>query len=149
MTQPLTQFHLSDDDLQLAATAAPLPAAAAAHLPGCRLCQARVAAYQQLFNAAARLPAPAFAFDLAAAVLAQLPRPRPAFPWVLVLVAVPVLGVVGAFLALFGGALGQAFHGLSSGLGAGLGAVAAFLVAGQCLELLARHRRQMRLLAFS
>ncbi|OGX91030.1 hypothetical protein [Hymenobacter coccineus] len=117
----MTQPHLSDDALQLAAAAAPLPAAAAAHLPGCPRCQAQVAAYRQLFAAAAHLPPPAFAFDLAAAVLAQLPRPRPAFPWVLVLVAVPVLGVVGAFLALFGGALGQALHGLPAGLGAGLG----------------------------
>lgn len=145
----MTQPHLSDDDLQLAAATAPLPAAAANHLPGCRLCQARATAYQQLFAAAARLPPPAFAFDLTAAVLAQLPRPKPSFPWVLALVAVLVLGVVGAFVALFGGALGQAFHDLSTGLGAGLAVVAGFLVAGQGLELLARHRRHMRRLTFS
>ncbi|AMJ65556.1 hypothetical protein [Hymenobacter sp. PAMC 26628] len=145
----MTQPHLSDDNLQLAAAAAPLPAAAATHLPACRLCQARVATYRQLFAAAAHLPPPAFNFDLAAAVLAQLPRPKPAFPWVLVLVAVPVLGVVVAFVALFGGALGQVFQNWSTGLGAGLVAVAGFVVAGQGLELLVRHRRHMRLLTFS
>ena len=142
-------LHLSDYDLQLAADAVPLPTAAAAHLHDCRRCQARLATYQQLFTATARLPRPAFEFDLAATVLAQLPRAKPAFPWVLGIVAVLVLGVVGAFVALLGGVLGQAFQGLSTGLGAGLVAVAGCVVAGQCLELLARHRRQMRRLTFS
>ncbi len=142
-------LHLSDADLQLAADAAPLPAAAVAHLHDCRRCQARLAAYQQLFAATAHLPQPAFEFDLAAAVLAQLPRSKPAFPWVLGLVAVLVLGVVGAFVVLFGGMLGPVFQGLQTGLGAGLAVVAGFVVAGQALELLARHRRQIRLLTFS
>ncbi len=142
-------LHLSDYDLQLAADAVPLPAAEAAHLHDCHRCQARLATYQQLFTATARLPRPAFDFDLAATVLARLPRAKPAFPWVLAPVAVLVLGVVGAFLALFGGTLGQAFQGLSTGLGGGLAVVAGFVVVGQGLELLARHRRQMRLLTFS
>jgi anti-sigma factor RsiW len=146
----MTSPHLSERTLQEAAeSAARLPAAQAAHLRGCPLCQGRVATYQHLFAAAARLPPPAFSFDLTASVLAQLPRSQPAFPWVLGGVAVLVLGVVGAFLALFGGALAQAFQGLSTGLGVGLGAGAGVIVAGQCLEMLARHRRQLRRLAFS
>lgn len=140
----MTQLHLSDYDLQLAADAAPLPAAEAAHLHDCRRCQARLATYQHLFAATARLPQPAFEFDLAAAVLARLPRAKPAIPWVLVIVAVLVLGVVSAFLTLLGGALVQVFQGLSTGLVA----LAGLVVAGQCLELLARHRRQMGLLTF-
>ena len=146
----MTSLHLAERDLQEAAqSAARLPAPAAAHLRGCRLCQGRVATYQYLFAAAAQLPPPAFDFDLAAAVVAQLPRARPAFPWVLGGVAALVLGVVAAFLALFGGALGQACQGLFTGWGVGLAVVAAFLVAGQCLELLAQYRRQLRRLAFS
>lgn len=146
----MTSPHLSERDLQAAAqSAARLPAPQAAHLRGCRLCQGRVATYQRLFGAVAQLPPPIFDFDLSARVLAQLPRARPAFPWVLGGVAALVLGVVVAFLALFGGALGQALQGLSTGVGVGLAVVAGFLVAGQCLELLARHRRQMRLLAFA
>lgn len=148
MTSPSP--HLSERALQDAAeSATPLLAPQAAHLRGCRLCQSRVGAYQQLFAAAAQLPTPAFDFDLTASVLAQLPRARPVLPWVLGGAAVLVLGVVFAFLALFGGMLVQAFQGLSTLPGVGLGLVAGFLVAGQCLELLARHRRQMRLLAFS
>lgn len=146
----MTSPHLAERTLQEAAESASLlPPPQAAHLRGCGLCQGRVATYQHLFAAAAKLPPPAFEFDLTASILAQLPRPRPSFPWVLCGVAALVLGVVVAFVVLFGGLLIPVFQGLSTGLGAGLVAVAGFLVAGQCLELLARHRRQMRLLAFS
>jgi small-conductance mechanosensitive channel len=146
----MTSPHLSDHDIQEAAESlARLLGTQAAHLGACRLCQGRVATYQQLFAAAAQLPQPSFDFNLSASVLAQLPPARPIFPWALWLVAVPVLGVVVAFLALFGGLVVQAFQGLSTGIGVGLAVVAAFLVAGQCLELLAQHRRQMRLLTFS
>ena len=142
--------HLAERALQEAAESASLlPSSQAAHLRGCRVCQHQVATYQHLFTAAAQLPPPAFAFDLTARVLAQLPRPRPAFPWVLGGVAALVLGVVVAFVVLFGSVLVPVFQSLSTGLGAGLVAVAGLLVAGQCVELLARHRRQMRLLAFS
>ncbi len=146
----MTNSHLLERALQEAAeSAARLPATQAAHLRGCHLCQGRVATYQHLFTAAAQLPQPAFSFDLTASVLAQLPRARPAFPWVLGGAATLVLGVVVAFLALFGGALGQAWQGGATGPGAGLVVVAGVIVAGQCLELLARHRRQMRLLALA
>jgi anti-sigma factor RsiW len=146
----MTNSHLSEPALQAAAEAALLPAPEAAHLRGCPQCQRQVAAYQQLFAAVAQVPPPAFSFDLAAAVLAQLPRPKPAFPaWVLGGVISLVLSVIVAFLALFGGVLREVFQSLSTGLGVGLAVVAGFLVAGQFLELLARHRRQLRALAFS
>lgn len=146
----MTSSHLSEPDLQAAAEAdALLPMAQVAHLRGCARCQSQVATYQQLFAAAARLPAPAFEFDLAASVLAQLPKAQPASRWVLGGVAALVVGVIALFLVLFGGALAQAFRGFFTLLGAGLAMVAGVFVAGQCLELLARHRRHMRLLTFS
>lgn len=146
----MTSLHLSERALQEAAESiALLPVPQAAHLRGCALCQGRVATYQQLFVAAGQLPQPAFAFDLTASVLAQLPQARPAFPWVLSGVAALVLGVVVLFLALFGGLLAQAFEGLFTQLGAGLAVVAGAAVAWQCLELLAQHRQRMRQLAFS
>ncbi len=142
--------HLTERALQEAAESAFwLPPPQGAHLRDCRWCQGRVATYQQLFTAAAHLPPPVFGFDLTASVLAKLPRSQPAFPWVLSGVAALVLVVVVAFVALFGSVLAPVFQGLSTGLGAGLVAVAGLLVAGQCLELLARHRQKMRLLAFS
>ena len=142
--------HLTERALQEAAESASLLLPPqAAHLRGCRVCQGRMATYQQLFTAAAHLPPPVFTFDLTARVLAQLPRAKPVFPWVLSGVAALVMGVVVVFLAVFGGLLAPLFQSLSTGLGAGLGAVAGLLVAGQCVELLTRHRQQMRLLAFS
>ena len=146
----MTSPHLSERALQEAAESlALLPATQAAHLRGCHQCQDQVATYQHLFVATTRLPQPAFAFDLTASVLAQLPKTKPAFPWVLCWVAVPVVGVVGAFLALFGSTLIQAFQDMATLLGGGLLVVVGFLMAGQCVELLAQYRRQMRLLSFS
>lgn len=146
----MTSPHLCERDLQEAAESTSLLLAPqVAHLRGCLLCQGRVATYQHLLTAVAHLPPPTFSFDLAARVLGQLPQAKPAFPWVLGGVAALVLGVVVAFLALFGGLLVPVFQSYATGLGAGLATVAGFLVAGQCLELLARHRRQMRQLAFS
>jgi len=146
----MTSPHLSERALQEAAESlALLSAPQAAHLRGCRQCQDQVTTYQHLFAATARLPQPSFTFDLTASVLAQLPKPRLTFPWVLCWLAVPVLGIVGAFLALFGSTLVQAFQDVATLLGGGLVVVVGFLVAGQCVELLAQHRRQMRLLSFS
>lgn len=146
----MTSSHLTERDLQEAAESFfRLPASQAAHLQGCPVCQGRVKTYQRLFAAAARLPQPIFTFDLTASVLAQLPQAKPAFPWVLVLVALLVLGVLSVFLVFFGRALLPVFQVVSTGLGAGLVLVAGFMVAGQCLELLARHRRRMGLLAIS
>lgn len=143
----MTEAHLSDRELQLAAEAYPLPAAAAIHLRECPGCQTQLASYQRLFAATARLPKPAFEFDLATAVLVRLPRAKPAFPWILVLVAVPVLGVIAAFLALFGNLFVQAFQGLfATLLGTSLVALTGFIVGGQCLALWVRYRRQVQLL---
>ncbi len=148
----MTSPHLPEPALQVAAESlASLPASQAAHLRACPQCQRQVAIYRQLYAAAAQLPAPAFSFDLAASVLAQLPQPaaKPAFTWALGLVAVLVVGVLAVFTLLFGGGLAQAMQGAFTALGAGLGLGAGIFLAGQCLELLARYRRQMRLLAFS
>jgi hypothetical protein len=146
----MTSPHLSERALQEAAeSTALLPVQQVAHLRGCPLCQSQVATYRHLLTAVAHLPPPTFSFDLPASVLAQLPRARPAFPWVLSGVAALVLGVVALFLTLFGGLLVSAFQRYATGLGAGLVTVAGLFVAGQCLELLTRHRQQMRQLAFS
>ncbi|GAB2781455.1 hypothetical protein HNQ93_001212 [Hymenobacter luteus] len=146
----MTSPHLSERAQQEAAESTSLlPLAQATHLRGCPLCQSRVATYRHLLTAVAHQAHPTFAFDLSASVLAQLPRAKPGFPWVLAGVATLVLGVVISFLALFGSLLTPIFYSLSTGLGAGLLTVAGLFVAGQCLELLAQHRRQMRQLAFS
>ena len=148
----MTSTHLPEPALQAAAESlASLPAPQAAHLHTCLQCQRQVAAYRQLYVAAAQLPPPTFAFDLAASVLAQLPKPaaKPVLTWALGLVVALVAGVLAVFTLLFGGILAQAMQGVFTVLGAGLGIAAGIFLTGQCLELLAQHRRHMRLLAFS
>lgn len=148
----MTNFHLTEQAMQVAAEfPALLPPPEAAHLHGCPQCQQQVATYQQLFVAAAQLPQPAFAFDLTASVLAQLPQAsRAVFPWALAGVTVLVMGVVVVFIVLFGAMLTQAFQGLfTTGFGLGLAAVVGLLAAGQGLELFVRHRQQMHRLAYS
>jgi anti-sigma factor RsiW len=142
--------HLAERTLQEAAESVDLlPASQLAHLHSCPLCQGRVATYQQLLTAAAHLLPPPFPLDFTASVLAQLPRAEPAFPWALRVVAVLVLGVVVVFLSLFGALLVPAFQSLATDLAGGLVTAGGILVAGRCLALLVRHRRQMRQLAFS
>ena len=142
--------HLAERTLQEAAESlALLPAAHLTHLENCPLCQGRVATYQQLLTAATHLLPPPFPVDFTARVLEQLPRAEPAFPWALRVVALLVLGVVIVFLLLFGALLVPALHSVATGLGSGLVIAGSTLVAGRCLELLARHRQQMRQLAFS
>jgi len=146
----MTSPHIPEHALQAAAESlASLPAPQATHLHACPQCQRQVATYRQLFAATAQLPTPTFGFDLASSILAQLPARKPAFAWALALVAALVASVVVAFALLFGGVLAQALQGVFTVLGIGLGIGAGILLAGQCLELLARHRRHMRLLAFS
>lgn len=142
----MTSPHLAERTLQEAAeSTALLPAAQLTHLHSCPLCQGRVATYQQLLTAAAHLLPPPFPVDFTASVLAQLPRAKLAFPWALGIVAVLALGMVVVFLFLFGALLVPAFQSLATGL-VTMGGI---LVAGRCLELLVRHRQQMRRLAFS
>ena len=146
----MTSPHLSERALQDAAESASLLSPSqVAHLRGCLLCQGQVTTYQHLLTAVAHLPQPAFAFDLTASILAQLPRAKPAFPWVLSVMSALILAVVTVFLVLFGSLLVPFFQSLYTGLGVGLVIVGVFVLVGQCMELLAQHRRQMRELAFS
>ncbi|NML67864.1 hypothetical protein HHL22_21905 [Hymenobacter sp. RP-2-7] len=142
----MTSPHLAERTLQEAAeSVALLTAAQLTHLRGCPLCQGRVATYHQVFTAVEHLLPPPFPVDFTASVLAQLPRAKPAFPWALSVVAVLMLGMVVVFLSLFGALLVQTFQSLAPMLVTAGG----ILVAGRCLELLVRHRWQMRQLAFS
>jgi anti-sigma factor RsiW len=146
----MTSPHLAERTLQEAAeSVALLPASQLAHLHSCPLCQGRVATYHQVLTAAAHLLPPPFPLDFTARVLAQLPQAEPAFPWALRVVAVLVLGVIVVFLSLFGALLVPTLQSVATGLAGGLVTAGGLLVAGRCLALLVRHRRQMRHLAFS
>ncbi|HZE86026.1 MAG TPA: hypothetical protein VE035_17020 [Puia sp.] len=77
-----------------------------AHMLTCGSCQARATEYQSLFAAIGQQPAPLFDFDLAAAVLSQLPATLPAKPgsarpgnsamtWLIPLIVIGAAGIPG------------------------------------------------------
>jgi anti-sigma factor RsiW len=143
----MTTMHLSEVELQQAADAAFLPAAAQTHLRACRRCQAHVAAYQQVFIATAGLPKAQLDFDATALVLAQLPRSRPPFPWIIVLACTLGSSVLLVALRWLGNDFAQAFQGLSPAISTAAWVLVGCFTASHCGELLLRYRRQMSQLA--
>jgi hypothetical protein len=71
-------LHLTEEELQQYAMEGVLPdSMVAGHLEACQSCQSKLAAYQLMFKSIQAQPAPAFGFDLASLVVAQLPSPKP------------------------------------------------------------------------
>lgn len=74
----MNEQHLSEEQLQLLAAGNPdHDPMATAHLAGCDACRRQVDEYIALFAALKETPAPAFAFDVAALVMPQLPVAAP------------------------------------------------------------------------
>ncbi|MEI6945872.1 hypothetical protein V9K67_01645 [Paraflavisolibacter sp. H34] len=88
--------HLSEEELQAyAADPAHCSNDTREHVLACADCRARAAAYELLFAGLEQQPAPAFDFDLEAAVLAQLtpPESKP-FPGILQVVLLLLAALV-------------------------------------------------------
>jgi hypothetical protein len=108
--------HLSDEQIQELAMNATPDTAAATHAANCPECKTRVENYWLLINAIEREPAPAFSFDLAAAVVSQIEAP-PAKPktnglWWLFFITIAVI-LVGAGI-YFGGYMSELYQGIKS-----------------------------------
>ncbi|MES2276197.1 MAG: hypothetical protein V4592_09250 [Bacteroidota bacterium] len=58
------------------------------HVQDCENCQANIANYRLLFNGIQDQVKPRFDFDLTNLVLEQLPEPKRAFPWAVLLISV-------------------------------------------------------------
>src|SRR5688572_3073902 len=97
--------HLSDEQIQELALNATPDTAAITHAANCPECKTRVENYWLLINAIVQEPAPAFSFDLAAAVVSQIEAP-PAKPktnglwWLFIITIATILVVTGIY---FGG----------------------------------------------
>lgn len=66
--------HLTEEEIQLyALDSSACEAAIGDHVQLCENCKAKVSSYQLLFTGISRQPEPSFDFDLAEAVLSQLP----------------------------------------------------------------------------
>ena len=95
--------HLSDEQVQELAMNATPASEAAEHIEHCPACKAKLQNYWLLINVIEREPAPAFSFDLAAAVVAQIETP-PAKPftkglwWIFAATLAVILTGVGIYL---------------------------------------------------
>lgn len=67
--------HISDTDLQLHLDGQPLNPAQQTHLVICSQCSAQLELYRQMYLGLKQLPAPVLPFNLAEAVIQQLPQP--------------------------------------------------------------------------
>lgn len=118
--------HLSDEQVQELALNATPDTAAITHAANCPECKTRVENYWLLINAIVQEPAPAFSFDLAAAIVSQIEAP-PAKPrtsglvrrsvsvgglWWLFTITIAVI-LVGAGI-YFGGYMSELYQGIKS-----------------------------------
>lgn len=108
--------HLSDEQIQELALNATPTSEAATHAANCPECRIRVENYWLLINAIEQEPAPAFSFDLAAAVVSQIETP-PARPktnglwWLFIITIGAILVVAGIY---FGGYMSELYEGIKS-----------------------------------
>jgi hypothetical protein len=108
--------HLSDEQVQELALNESSGTEAALHAANCPDCKTRVENYWLLMKAIEQEPAPAFSFDLAAAVVAQIETP-PAKPktsglwWLFTITITTILVVTGIY---FGGYMSELYQGIKS-----------------------------------
>lgn len=108
--------HLSDEQIQELALNAKPDTAAVTHAANCPECKTRVENYRLLINVIVQEPAPAFSFDLAAAVISQIEAP-PAKPktnglwWLFTITIAAILVVAGIY---FGGYMSELYQGIKS-----------------------------------
>lgn len=108
--------HLSDEQIQELALNATPASEAVTHAANCPECKTRVENYWLLINAIVQEPAPAFNFDLAAAVVAQIETP-PAKPktnglwWLFIITITTILVGAGIY---FGGYMSELYEGIKS-----------------------------------
>lgn len=108
--------HLSDEQIQELAMNTTPATAATKHVENCPACKTRLENYRLLISAIERETAPAFDFDLAAAVVAQIETP-PAKPftkglwWIFAATMTVILTGVGIY---FGEYMPMLFDGIKS-----------------------------------
>ena len=78
--------HLTDTEIQLYVAEPEMTSdQLKIHIQDCANCQTRAANYQLLFNGIHDHAKPRFNFDLSTLVLEQLPEPKRAFPWAVIM----------------------------------------------------------------
>ncbi len=119
------------------------------HVKHCASCRIKVKQYEDLFRGIKTQEQPVFNFDLAGAVMAQLPKQSSpvaderVFYYLLAGIVIFAVGVVGY---LFGGELLNLFYGLTPSL-AGLIIVSSIsMFIFLCIDMYRKYQKQMKFL---
>jgi len=108
----MTILHLSEEEIQ-DYTDGLSTAGQQAHVAACASCKLRLSNYQSLFSELQTLDRPAFDFDLATLVLAQLPTAKAQYPWLPALAAVLSVIFCAVIALCYGSLIGQFIKGMS------------------------------------
>lgn len=143
--------HLTDEEIQqLLLDGTPSNSNMAEHLRVCKDCQARATTYELLFAGINEQEKPAFEFNLAELVVAQLPKQKAT----LVKDRLPVFLL--AFIMILLGTAGYVFHQYLALLFAGIASLAIYLMISSvivilvffCVDMYKNYQRKMKALDF-
>ncbi len=125
------------------------PIQIAAHIETCDSCSARAANYQMIFSEIKQYPKPVLDFDLEKMVLAKLPKPVPAFSFVIFLacaLSILLIAGLGVFAYLHNEILVRLFTGILPIAIYLIMITAATVIMLQSLDMYKKYQRKMHAL---
>lgn len=139
--------HLTDAEIQLYIAEPEMTSEQLKmHIHDCANCQTRAANYRLLFNGIHDHAKPQFNFDLSALVLEQLPKPRRAFPWAIILVSVFSVSLIVLSATFFWPIMDAVISGAPMVLIATAVTAAVVILIFQALEMVKNHQKQIHAL---
>jgi hypothetical protein len=146
----MNKDHLSEEEIQQYALGT-VTLNAKEHIGSCAICEVKAANYRLIFSAMDGLPQPAFDFDVASLVLAQLPQPETTPDtgerWFYVLIfaalasiSVPVYIYRVYFFKMFTGILPAAMYLVIL--------VTVFILVFQGIEMFRKYQKQLNILNY-
>lgn len=143
----MTTAHLTDAELQLyVAEPGVIDEPLKTHVQSCTHCQAKAANYQLLFLSIQDNIKPKFDFDLTTLVLQQLPEPKPAFPWMAMLIAGFSFLLIALSSVFFWSTIAAVIRNSSTVVLIAAVTTAFIILIFQAIEMFNNHQKQIRTL---
>ena len=138
--------HLTDAEIQLYVAEPEISDQLKTHVQNCIDCQTNIANYQLLFNGIQDQAKPQFDFDLTSLVLDQLPEPKPAFPWAVLLISVFSVSLIALLAVFFWSYMEAVIRSAPLLLMAMALTAAVVILIFQILEMVKNHQKQIHTL---
>jgi len=139
--------HLTDAEIQLYVAEPEMTSdQLKIHVQDCANCQTNIANYQLLFNGIQDQAKPWFDFDLTSLVLEQLPKPKRAFPWAVLLISVFSVSLIALLAVFFWSYMEAVITGASMVLMATAITAAVVILIFQAVEMIRNHQKQLHTL---